>query len=255
MQLETKKYLFDAQKACARVAESTAGKSFSDYSQDSMLKAAVERQFEIAGEARESHGRYRDSDEEPIRMIRELYSGFDPERPLATEDDAKAWVLLCHLRGSDWFREYSDRFEDYRRLGISAEKEEDWFDELRDLFAAIATGAATDAEVTWDGGLVLLAHCFRERPTERALENLVATTEILIAGDVGDLDVRLKLAAALVDCFDFGRNPGLEPILLGRRDLAGRLLDQAEHCSRPRRRMRAREIAGRIHELRKFLAK
>ena len=51
MQLEIKKYLFDMQKAYARVAEFTAGKSFSDYSQDSMLKAAVERQFEIVGEA------------------------------------------------------------------------------------------------------------------------------------------------------------------------------------------------------------
>jgi uncharacterized protein with HEPN domain len=51
MQLEVKKYLFDVQKACARVVEFTAGRSFSDYTADPMRKAAVERQFEIVGEA------------------------------------------------------------------------------------------------------------------------------------------------------------------------------------------------------------
>jgi uncharacterized protein with HEPN domain len=51
MQLEVKKYLFDVRQACARVVEFTAGKSFGDYTQDPMLKAAVERQFEIVGEA------------------------------------------------------------------------------------------------------------------------------------------------------------------------------------------------------------
>ena len=51
MQLEAKKYLFDVRQACARVAEFTKGKSFADYEQDPMLKAAVERQFEIVGEA------------------------------------------------------------------------------------------------------------------------------------------------------------------------------------------------------------
>jgi uncharacterized protein with HEPN domain len=51
MQLEVKKYLFDVRQACSRVVEFTAGKEFADYAQDPMLKAAVERQFEIVGEA------------------------------------------------------------------------------------------------------------------------------------------------------------------------------------------------------------
>ncbi|MCB9878971.1 MAG: DUF86 domain-containing protein [Planctomycetes bacterium] len=51
MQLEVKKYLFDVRQACARVADFTAGRNFSDYTRDEMLKAAVERQFEIIGEA------------------------------------------------------------------------------------------------------------------------------------------------------------------------------------------------------------
>ena len=51
MQPEAKKYLFDVRQACARIEEFTSGKTFIDYSQDAMLRAAVERQFEIIGEA------------------------------------------------------------------------------------------------------------------------------------------------------------------------------------------------------------
>lgn len=51
MLLEAKKYLFDVQQAAARLAEFTAGKTFEDYRNDAMLRAAVERQFEIIGEA------------------------------------------------------------------------------------------------------------------------------------------------------------------------------------------------------------
>jgi uncharacterized protein with HEPN domain len=51
MQLEAKKYLYDAQQAAARIAEFTAGKQFEDYQKDAMLRSAVERQFEIIGEA------------------------------------------------------------------------------------------------------------------------------------------------------------------------------------------------------------
>ena len=51
MQLEAKKYLYDIQQAAARIAEFTAGKQFEDYRSNTMLRAAVERQFEIIGEA------------------------------------------------------------------------------------------------------------------------------------------------------------------------------------------------------------
>ncbi len=51
MQLEAKKYLFDMRHACARIAEFTTGKSYVDYGRDAMLRAAMERQFEIVGEA------------------------------------------------------------------------------------------------------------------------------------------------------------------------------------------------------------
>ncbi len=49
--LEIKKYLFDIRQACERIHEFTAGKSYEGYSRDAMMRAAVERQFEIVGEA------------------------------------------------------------------------------------------------------------------------------------------------------------------------------------------------------------
>ena len=44
-------YLWDVQRAAERIADFTAGRSFDDYLADVMLRAAVERQFEIIGEA------------------------------------------------------------------------------------------------------------------------------------------------------------------------------------------------------------
>lgn len=51
MRLEARKYLFDIQHAANLLAEFTAGKQFEDYAQGAMLRAAVEREFEIIGEA------------------------------------------------------------------------------------------------------------------------------------------------------------------------------------------------------------
>lgn len=51
MRLEAKKYLYDIQQAADLLDEFTAGKGFADYEGDAMLRAAVEREFEIIGEA------------------------------------------------------------------------------------------------------------------------------------------------------------------------------------------------------------
>jgi uncharacterized protein with HEPN domain len=51
MRLEAKKYLFDIQRAARLLTDFTADKRFDDYQTDAMLRAAVERQFEIIGEA------------------------------------------------------------------------------------------------------------------------------------------------------------------------------------------------------------
>ncbi len=45
------KYLWDACHAANRIGRFTSGRSFDDYVADEMLRSAVERQFEIIGEA------------------------------------------------------------------------------------------------------------------------------------------------------------------------------------------------------------
>ena len=51
MRLESKKYLYDIQQAILLLTAFTSGKAFAEYATDAMLRAAVERQFEIIGEA------------------------------------------------------------------------------------------------------------------------------------------------------------------------------------------------------------
>jgi uncharacterized protein with HEPN domain len=51
MQLEVRKHLFDVQEAGRLIRRFAAGRSFADYQADPMLRSAVERQFEIIGEA------------------------------------------------------------------------------------------------------------------------------------------------------------------------------------------------------------
>ena len=44
-------YLYDISEACALIVEFTSGRSLADYRRDAMARSAVERQFEIIGEA------------------------------------------------------------------------------------------------------------------------------------------------------------------------------------------------------------
>ena len=51
MKLEAKKLLFDVITACGHIEQFTAGKNFDDYLGSELLRGAVERKFEIVGEA------------------------------------------------------------------------------------------------------------------------------------------------------------------------------------------------------------
>ena len=51
MRIETKKVLEDIKTAAELIIQFTQGKTFSDYSSDSLLKSGVERKFEIIGES------------------------------------------------------------------------------------------------------------------------------------------------------------------------------------------------------------
>ena len=51
MALQAKKYLHDIKSAVTLLQEFTRDKTFADYESDAMLCAAVEREFEIIGEA------------------------------------------------------------------------------------------------------------------------------------------------------------------------------------------------------------
>ncbi len=48
---DARAYLYDISVACTRIAEFTSGQSLADYSGNAMIRSAVERQFEIIGEA------------------------------------------------------------------------------------------------------------------------------------------------------------------------------------------------------------
>ncbi len=51
MQLETKKFLYDIKQAAELLSEFARDKTIDDYIEEAMLRSAVERQFEIIGEA------------------------------------------------------------------------------------------------------------------------------------------------------------------------------------------------------------
>lgn len=69
MPADATKYLWDAKEAAARIARFAQGKSLDDYLADELLRAAIERQFTILGEAL---GRLRQVDAATAARITDL---------------------------------------------------------------------------------------------------------------------------------------------------------------------------------------
>lgn len=95
MRLEAAKYLYDVQSAGATLAGFVEGRDWDGYQRDAMLRAAVERQFEIIGEALAQLGRHdpallaRIADHRRIIAFRNiLIHGY------ADVDDALVWDIV-----------------------------------------------------------------------------------------------------------------------------------------------------------------
>jgi uncharacterized protein with HEPN domain len=99
MQLEVGKLLWDALQACNLILTFTAGKSFENYQDDVLLRSAVERQFEIVGEALNQMSKIDLVTADAIPQFRQIVSfrnllihGY------STVDDRVVWtVLVEHL--------------------------------------------------------------------------------------------------------------------------------------------------------------
>ena len=72
MRLETQKYLYDIKSAADLLATFIASKSFVEYQNEALLRAGVERQFEIIGEALAQLSRSDENTAERISQYRRI---------------------------------------------------------------------------------------------------------------------------------------------------------------------------------------
>ena len=90
MRRDPKAYLWDAHEAMDAILEFTSGRNSEQFKQDLMLRSAVERQFEIVGEALNQLGRHDQNVADRIPNLGEVvafrnilihgYATLDPER-------------------------------------------------------------------------------------------------------------------------------------------------------------------------------
>lgn len=95
MPRDARTYLWDALQATELIAEFSRGRDFSSYQADAMLRSAVERQFEIIGEALNQLSR---ADSDIAALVPDLGRIVAFRNILihgyATVDDALVWQVL-----------------------------------------------------------------------------------------------------------------------------------------------------------------
>lgn len=99
MPRDPRAYLWDALHGTGLLGEFGAGKSFADYQSDAMLRSAVERQFEIIGEALNQLAKVAPEIAAQIPDLRRIVAfrnilihGY------ASVDDALVWQVLTEKR-------------------------------------------------------------------------------------------------------------------------------------------------------------
>jgi uncharacterized protein with HEPN domain len=113
MRRDHRAYLWDARRAAEAIADFTRGKSYEAFAQDLLLRSAVERQFEIIGEALSQLARSDPDIAEKIPDLRRIiafrnilvhgYAAIDRELVwrVVQENLPQLMAVLSTLLGSD----------------------------------------------------------------------------------------------------------------------------------------------------------
>ncbi len=101
MPRDPRKYLHDIRQATERILRFVEKNSFTDYQQDDLLRSAVERQFEIIGEALAQLAKHAPSTAERIPQYRRIIAFRNVLiHGYATIDDRLVWgVVEANLPG------------------------------------------------------------------------------------------------------------------------------------------------------------
>jgi uncharacterized protein with HEPN domain len=95
LQRDAKSLLWDAHEAAEVIAAVTAGKSFAAFDQDIVLRSAVERQFEIIGEALAQLARIDAAMAQKVPDLRQIIAFRNVLiHGYATVDPARVWRVI-----------------------------------------------------------------------------------------------------------------------------------------------------------------
>ena len=95
MQRDPKSLLWDAHEAAEVIAAVTAGKNFAEFDRDIVLRSAVERQFEIIGEALAQLARIDAATAQRVPDLRQIIAFRNVLiHGYATVDPARVWRVI-----------------------------------------------------------------------------------------------------------------------------------------------------------------